>query len=143
MRRLVLLTLFVSLGCSESDPAPPPPRLGGGDGLPSVGVGSSRDGSVDEDGGSTTDGGGEGLCLEVDGGASDPNRLFLSYGELALEYTLGTVVAEWITPVACDATRQLRVTLALPDAACDAAGPDRLNFVFDDRATCRTRRRAP
>jgi hypothetical protein len=96
---------------------------------PITGVGgrdASTDGAaIDDDAGVTS-------CVEVDGGPADPNRLFLSVGELALEFELGTVLAEWVAPASCDATPQLRVTLALPEATCSAAGPERLTFVIDD-----------
>lgn len=92
--------------------------------------GGSRDASTDsatmgdDDAGVTS-------CVEVGGGPADPNRLFLSIGEIAVEFDLGTVLAEW-TPGSCAATPQLRISLALPEAACTAAGPNRLSFVIDD-----------
>jgi hypothetical protein len=129
MRRRAVLALLFALACSDSEPAPPPPRLGGG-GMPPITGGGGSDASTD--GATGDDDAGVTSCFEVDGGPADPNRLFLSVGELALDFELGTVLAEWVTPTSCDATPQLRITLALPEAACTAAGPNRLTFVIDD-----------
>lgn len=127
---ILLLALGGLVACSSSEPAPPPPRLGNDNPPPTIRV---PDGGSTTDGGSTSesDGGTSDACLEVDGGPADANRLFLTYGDLALDFELGLVLAEWV-PASCDATPQLRVTLALPESACTASGPNRLVMVFDD-----------
>lgn len=122
--------LLLALACADSDPTPPsPPSLGGGP--PSVSPGE-RDGAVATDGGGEAlDAAAPSLCLEVTGGPADANRLFVTYGDLALDFRLGLVVAEWVTPVNCAATPRLRVSLAREGALCTAAGSDRLTFVID------------